>query len=389
MRKPVIDVAKEYSLVLEGGGAKGAYQIGAWKAMLEAGVKINAVAGTSVGALNAALICMGDVEKAEKVWSEISYSKVMEVDEQLMKALFEGTLEPVQVFKNTLKLLKDGGVNIAPLKQMIHENVNEQQIRSGSIAFYLLTFSLSDHRELDLDMKEVEEGLMEDLLMASCYLPLFKHQKLHGKTFIDGGMYNNVPMESVVKRKYQNIIQIRIFGIGREKKVRIPNDTVILTVEPRVNLGNILDFSPEKSKRNMTIGYFDAMRLIYGLAGKIYYLEQIKEEWYYINKLINMHTDVINMISEERKLSTDPHTARRRLMEEILPQAAAELRLPDDWDYVQLFTAMLEAAAKFLRVHKYQVYTVDELLGIVKERGKEKKNDKGLPMFVCIIINGL
>ena len=38
--KPVIDLTKEYGLVLEGGGAKGAYQIGAWKAMREAGVKL-------------------------------------------------------------------------------------------------------------------------------------------------------------------------------------------------------------------------------------------------------------------------------------------------------------------------------------------------------------
>ena len=65
---PVIDLSKEYGLVLEGGGAKGAYQIGAWKALKEAGVKIKGVAGTSVGALNGALICMGDLEQAEKLW---------------------------------------------------------------------------------------------------------------------------------------------------------------------------------------------------------------------------------------------------------------------------------------------------------------------------------
>lgn len=88
--KPVIDLKKEYALVLDGGGARGAYQIGAWKALLEAGVKINAVAGTSVGALNGALICMGDLEKAEKVWREISFSKVMDVDDAWMEKLFDG-----------------------------------------------------------------------------------------------------------------------------------------------------------------------------------------------------------------------------------------------------------------------------------------------------------
>ena len=65
---PVIDMTKEYGIVLEGGGAKGAYQIGAWKALVEAGVKIKGIAGTSVGALNGALMCMGDLENAEQVW---------------------------------------------------------------------------------------------------------------------------------------------------------------------------------------------------------------------------------------------------------------------------------------------------------------------------------
>ena len=45
---PVIDLTKEYGIVLEGGGARGAYQVGAWRALAEAGVKISAVAGTSV-----------------------------------------------------------------------------------------------------------------------------------------------------------------------------------------------------------------------------------------------------------------------------------------------------------------------------------------------------
>jgi len=61
--EPVMDLSKDYGIVLEGGGAKGAYQIGAWKALREAGIKVKGVAGTSVGALNGAFICMDDIEK--------------------------------------------------------------------------------------------------------------------------------------------------------------------------------------------------------------------------------------------------------------------------------------------------------------------------------------
>ena len=50
------DISKTYALALEGGGARGAYQIGAYEALTEAGVKVNAAAGTSVGALNGAMI---------------------------------------------------------------------------------------------------------------------------------------------------------------------------------------------------------------------------------------------------------------------------------------------------------------------------------------------
>ena len=71
-----LDTNKEYGLVLEGGGAKGAYQIGAWKALKEAGIHVKGIAGTSVGALNGALIAMDDFEKAERIWETIHYSRV-------------------------------------------------------------------------------------------------------------------------------------------------------------------------------------------------------------------------------------------------------------------------------------------------------------------------
>ena len=153
---PVIDLSKEYGLVLEGGGAKGAYQIGAWKALKEAGVKIKGVAGTSVGALNGALICMGDLEQAEKLWKTIAYSKVMDVDDQLMARLFDKEKLKPDVLRSTLKdifrMLGDGGADIAPLKNLIEENIDEERIRNSPMEFYSCTYSVTDRRELVVDM---------------------------------------------------------------------------------------------------------------------------------------------------------------------------------------------------------------------------------------------
>jgi len=385
---PVIDLDKEYGIVLEGGGAKGAYQIGAWKALREAGVKIKGIAGTSVGALNGALMCMDDYELAEDLWKNISYSKVMDVDDDKMGQLFLKKLPLKSVLKEIYTMLGDGGTDITPLKQLIAKYVDEKKIRDSDKEFYILTFSVTDFKELDIDMKEAEDGLIADLLLASAYIfPLFKNEKLHGKNYIDGGVINNVPLESLIKRNYKDIIMIRIFGVGREKKVKIAEDTTVITIEPRVKLGNIMEFDSKKSVQNMTIGYYDALRTIYGLQGKIYYIEQTLEEWYYINQLVSLSAEVNAYLTEVYKLDKKPEMASRNIMEIILPAIAADLKLPKDWNYCQLYISMLEATAKYLRVQKYRLYTDQQLLETVRKRAEGMKTRENPPTFVCIILN--
>ena len=83
-----IDISQKYAIALGGGGAKGAYQIGAWQALQEAGVQYEAVAGVSVGALNGALMTMRDLETAKRVWENITFSQVIDVEDSQMKAFF-------------------------------------------------------------------------------------------------------------------------------------------------------------------------------------------------------------------------------------------------------------------------------------------------------------
>ena len=185
--KPVIDLTKEYGLVLEGGGAKGAYQIGAWKAMREAGVKIKGIAGTSVGALNGALICMDDLTNAEKVWENISYSSIMSVEDEKMELLFHQKKLDVDMLKSAFDFMKEGGIDVTPLKELIAECIDEEKIIHSPVDLYVLTFNVDDKKELDIDVKQCDPELIKDFLLASAYIfPLFKNERLHGKRYIDG-----------------------------------------------------------------------------------------------------------------------------------------------------------------------------------------------------------
>ena len=155
--KPVIDLEKEYGLVLEGGGAKGAYQIGAWRALKEAGVKIKGVAGTSVGALNGALICMDDYENAKKVWENITYSKIMSVKDEQMQKLFREKKADITMLKDAFNLMKEGGIDVTPLRELIAECIDEEKILNSPIDLYVLTFDVDEWKELDIDLTECED----------------------------------------------------------------------------------------------------------------------------------------------------------------------------------------------------------------------------------------
>ena len=81
-------------IVLESGGAKGSYEIGACKALEELGIKVSAVTGTSVGALNGAMVAQHETDKAYKLWYEISPSKVMKIDEKRLRQLASLKIKP-------------------------------------------------------------------------------------------------------------------------------------------------------------------------------------------------------------------------------------------------------------------------------------------------------
>ena len=385
-----IDLSKEYGLVLEGGGAKGAYQIGAWRALKEAGVKIKGVSGTSVGALNGALICMDDLERAENLWGNIAYSQVMDVEDSQMQLLFDKARMTSELLRETLRetfrVLGEGGMDITPLRRLIEENIDEDQIRKSPVEFFSCTYSLTDHRELNVDMKAVPEGQMKDMLLASSYLPVFKNEKLHGKTYVDGGATNVLPVDVLLERGYTDLILLRIFGVGHEKRINIPDEVSITEIAPRMNLGSVLRFDAARSRKNMRTGYFDALRVIYGLEGKIYYIEQTKEECYYLKKFIDIQPKLRRRLLEIYELSTEPQTELRVYLELLLPLVAVELKLPKDWSYAGLYLGILEAAARSLRIRRYRVYTVEELLFEVRKKAGEKGLPEGFPEYAALVL---
>lgn len=381
-----LDLDKEYGLVLEGGGAKGAYQIGAWKALKEAGVKIKGVAGVSVGALNGALICMDDLERAEEIWKNIDYSKVMAVNDDTIKALKKKdfkSLNLAELINSGLQIVKEGGFDVTPLKNLILQVVgDEERIRNSERELYTVTYSVSDRKELAVDVRAGESGSVKDMLLASAYFLAFKNEKLGGKKYMDGGGFNNVPINVLLDHEYKDIIVIRIYGWGfdKERVVKIPDGVNVSHIAPRQDLGGILEFDKTLARKNMTLGYYDAQRFLYGLCGKVYYIDAPNLEPYYFDRMMSelelLKYYIKDIVTVE---GMETLTGYRVFTETLFPKLAEGFKLKTDWDYKDMYLALLEDLAKRLKVKRFRIYTVESLLLEIGKKIKMQEDIK--PLF--------
>ena len=371
-----LDLTKEYGIVLEGGGARGSYQIGAWKALREAGIKIRGIAGASVGALNGALICMDDLEKAEEIWENIRYSQVIDVDDDVIetvKKLDLKSLDLVKVAEDTKKILKDKGLDITPLKNLIESVVNEDKIRSSDRELYLTTYSVTDRELLVLNAKDIPDGEIGDMLLASAYFPAFRNDKLGGKRYLDGGGWNNVPINILLEHDYKDILVIRIYGLGydSERTTEIPEDVHVTHIAPRQDLGGILEFDRTRARKNMTLGYYDAKRVLYGLEGRWYYLYAPESDVYYFERFLTEIEEFTRCgLLPMPEQIPEELSGYRIYTEQVFPFLAQRMKLKKDWTYKELYLSFLEDTARSFRISRFHIYTPAEL--------KQKINEKYL-----------
>lgn len=340
-----LDTSKIYAIALEGGGAKGAYQVGVWRALQEAGIRYNAVSGTSVGALNGAMMAMKDLTMAESLWRDIRFSQVMNVDDDTMKRIMNHEFENFGQFKDALRTIRDvilsGGFDTEPLRNLVAEHVDEEKIRNSGVEFFLSTFSLTDRKEVDVDARELAPGELQNMLLASAYFPAFKQEKLGGKNYTDGGVYDAVPINALITRGYKDLIVVRIYGFGVERRVKIPDDVTITTIAPTANLGNMLNFTSENSAHNMVLGYYDAQKVLYSLHGRDYYIDRtLTEAEAYAFLCSHIHTAGVSL---------------RELNEEVLPGLARKLGCTGD--YFDLFLAFLERMAHSCGISPFRIRT--------------------------------
>ena len=262
---------KSYGLVLAGGGAKGAYQIGAWKALRELHIEIEAITGVSIGAINGALIAEGDYEKALELWTNVEVKSGINLPSELKEPdnLFS-VLNMPQIFG---EMFRNGGVDVTPARELISRYVHEDKVRAAQIPLGIVTFQLSGFKPVELYLDEIPEGELIDYLMLSARFPGLHNDSPDGERYLDGGIYDNAPVDLLRKRGYNRCIVVDISGMkGMAHRADFSNgEFVYIRPNDPKALGESFEFDKSMVEMRMQMGYLDTMKAFGRYKGRLYY----------------------------------------------------------------------------------------------------------------------
>lgn len=357
-----------YGIALEGGGTKGAYQVGAWKALRELGIEFDVVAGTSIGSLNGAFMAMDAFDEAWQLWHNIEPSLIIKGDNKLIKKMGKLSFDYQDfddMVKFTSKVISEGGLDITPLRRLIGDMLDEQIIRQSPIRFGMVTVNLTEMKPVEVMIEDIPNGRLGDYLLASCSLPGFQKNYIDDKLFLDGAFHDNLPMNLVASTGCKKIIAIEIGGTGLRSKLKDPSVEVI-HIRPSESTGGTLEFDQEVANRNILMGYYDTMRVFRKLRGQRYYLDKCPSEKIFLDELLNLTDEQI--LGLGKSLGIRKMSPKRMLFEKIIPTLAEMLKISSKKDYSDLFIGLYEYCAEKMGIERYEIYDTLDFFERVEER---------------------
>ena len=331
---------KKTALVLSGGGALGAYEIGVWKALIKLGYEFNIATGTSVGALNAIMVVQKDFKKAYNIWRNISFADIYE--EKIDK-----NISAVALYKKYAKeIVQNGGMNPSVLENLLHKVYNEKKFYASDIDYGLITFNLSTmkpeiKRKKDINPKDLVNYAIAS---ATCF-PAFKVKTIDNEKYIDGGYYDNLPINLAIDMGATNIVAVDLKAIGMKRKTKKFKGNITI-ISPNNKLLSMLDFNAKKARQAIKFGYNDTMKKFNKLEGFKYTFkkDELAKHW---DKFSQKYLKYLNTLTLAKKLKTA----------DLIIDKGSDLILDDEKHKIK-FYELMEYCGYLFNLPEEQIYDI-------------------------------
>ncbi|GBF49344.1 alpha/beta hydrolase [Leptospira ryugenii] len=236
-------------MVLSGGGARGAYQAGVFRALEERKWKPDIICGTSVGAINACAIGSGmKSQELINLWLDLNQGKVMRYSlNRIFTELFRKSYAPLADTTPLRKLLE---------QKLDFTKLNHSEIRVIISAVNILSAELEFFRNPDLKKEHI---------LASSAIPLFFPWSLvNGTPYWDGGVMANTPILPAITEGAEEILVILLSPVGRDTRMLLPKNKTealerlyeLYLLGSYKNIEQGIEFQKELSQPKSAIEYF-------------------------------------------------------------------------------------------------------------------------------------
>ncbi|PHQ83873.1 MAG: phospholipase [Thalassobium sp.] len=309
------ETANKVGLVLTGGGAKGAYHVGAIKALAELNIPVHAVAGASIGALNGAVVATAsNLQLAHEnllgIWEALGSDKVIALSKnapaylamlggmgvafRAMPVLASGAMVVNRIIELAGLELPDLDGQILDdtcLVKLLEECTSPESIHSGLPLYVSVyeteggvadilgvlkaTLRLGNTRESEyLHLQDLPDSEIQEALLASAALPLlFRSRNISGKKYTDGGQGDwygvggNTPVKPLVDAGCNTIIVVHLCDGSAWDRSQYP-DVNIIEIRPNESiargnaLADVLGFDHQRIGSWIDQGYQDSIYVL-------------------------------------------------------------------------------------------------------------------------------
>lgn len=262
-------------IVLDGGGGRGAYQIGVWKYLKESKLynSISAISGTSVGGLNSCLFALDEYNLAETIWTQKIQDKILSIDIDIKEICSKIALQfGIQNFVPGASIISfftmlstRGYFSRKGLIEIIDEYIDLNELSKMEFPIYATCVELPLFETRYFKLNGYDTETIKKILLATSAIPIiFPKEEIEGKYYYDGGIKDNSPITPLYEEGCTDIIVIHLKAdeILKDRREGIN----IYEICPQEDLGNFfkgtLDFSTEGAYRRIEQGYRDAKEIL-------------------------------------------------------------------------------------------------------------------------------
>ena len=331
-------------LVLSGGGSKGAYEIGVYIALKKLKKNISIVTGTSIGAVNGMLITQKDLKGALSFWNHVSFKNIY--DENEFPPIEDEKLSKIYM-QYAKSFINEGGLDIYKMKKLFDVYFKPNKFFKSNIDYGLVTYNFTQRKPVIKSKKTLTKNNIKDYVLASasCY-PAFKPYLIDNEMYIDGGYYDNMPINLAIDLGATEIIAVDLRAIGFKKSIK--DKTVDVTyIAPRNKIGSFLVFDKVQARKAIKLGYNDTMKTFNKLEGNKFTFRK-----YNLIKNYNKYSDKF-----EIKLKEIFQTSKNKILIKLFQTETFKEFLNNKTLYKN-FNNLIEEAGRIFNFDESNIYNI-------------------------------